>query len=193
VKRLSLLLQAWGAPGAFALALLDSMGVPLPGGVVALLVATAAASPASAYVAAALAVAGSVAGSMILFWIARKGGEAYLNRHTMSPRAKAFREWFQQYGLVTVFVPALIPFPMPLKVFVLSAGATGVAPARFALTMLAARVPNYFAMAYLGTRLGGDAVGWLKSHTVEFTLAGLILLAALLFLMSRKPRSTMTA
>jgi len=193
MKSLALTIQSWGPFGAFVLAALDSAGVPLPGGVVALLVANASINPSFAYLAASLAVLGSLLGSMILFYIARKGGEAYLHRHTLSPRTRLFREWFQHHGLVTVFVPALIPFPMPLKVFVLSAGALGVRPLHFALVILAARIPNYYAMAWLGTRLGPDALPWLKAHTLEFTLAGLTLLAALLFLMSRKPGNTMTS
>lgn len=193
MKSLVLAIQSWGPFGAFALAALDSAGVPIPGGVVALLVANASLNPAFAYLGAACAVVGSLLGSMVLFHLARKGGEAYLHRHTLSPRAQVFRTWFQHHGLATVFVPALIPFPMPLKVFVVSAGALGVRPLHFALVILAARIPNYFAMAWLGTRLGSGALPWLKAHTLEFTLVGVTLLAALLFLLSRRPSNTMTS
>lgn len=194
MKKLALWLQSWGPAGAFMLALLDSAGIPIPGGVVALIVASAAANPAAGWLTAAVAVVGSAIGSMVLFEIARKGGQMYLERHTASPRAQKFRQWFQQYGLVTVFVPALIPFPMPLKVFVLSAGATGVRPLPFLGVMLAARIPNYFAMAWLGMRLGDGALPWIKAHTLEFSLAGVALIGALLLLLNRLDRSsTMTA
>jgi len=194
MKKFALLLQSWGPLGAFLLAALDSAGVPLPGGVVALIVAIAATNPAMGWWTAAVAVLGSAIGSMVLFEIARKGGEMYLERHTASPRTRKLREWFQHYGLVTVFVPALIPFPMPLKVFVLSAGATGVRPLHFLLVMLAARIPNYFAMAWLGMHLGHDALPWLKAHTLQFSLAGVALIAALLLALGRLNRSsTMSA
>lgn len=194
MKKLALALQSWGPAGALVLAALDSAGIPLPGGVVALIVAIAATNPAAGWLTAALAVAGSSLGSLVLFGIARKGGQVYLDRHTDSPRTKRFREWFQQYGLVTVFVPALIPFPMPLKIFVVSAGATGVPAARFLAVILAARIPNYFAMAWLGMRLGDGALPWLKSHTLEFSIAGLVLIGALILLISRMNRSsTMSA
>jgi len=190
VRKLALTLQSWGPAGALALAALDSAGIPLPGGVVALIVAIAATNPAAGWLTAALAVVGSAIGSLVLFGIARKGGQAYLDRHTVSPRATRLRAWFQQYGLVTVFVPALIPFPMPLKVFVLSAGATGVPPSRFLAVILAARIPNYFAMAWLGMRLGDGALPWLKSHTLEFSIAGLVLIGVLILLIGRMNRSS---
>lgn len=186
-------LHDWGPLGALLLAALDSAGIPLPGGVVALIVAVAATNPGDAWLTAALAVAGSLGGSMFLFYLGRKGGQIYLDRHAVSRRARRFRAWFQEYGLVTVFVPALIPFPMPLKMFVLSAGATGVRPRLFFLVMLAGRVPNYFAMAWLGIQLGDDAMGWLKAHTWQLSAVGLGLMALLLFLLSRrKQSSTMT-
>ena len=38
-------------------------------------------------------------------------------------RGVRFRQCFQRFGLVTVYVPALMPVPMPLKFLVISAGA----------------------------------------------------------------------
>lgn len=94
------------------------------GGVDALIVLIAAVSRSQAYLAAATAIAGSWAGSLILFLIARKGGEEYHRRHTSSAKGARFRAWFHEYGLVTVFVPAFVPIiPLPLKIFIISAGA----------------------------------------------------------------------
>lgn len=158
------LLTSWGAAGIFLLAILDSAGIPLPAAVDALVLAVAAVQPAAALVDAAVAVLGSLTGSYILFALARKGGQAYLDRVTASGRAARFREWFQRYGLITVFIPALLPIPMPLKVFVISAGALGVRTRQFLLVMLAARVPRYFGLALLGARLGENSLPWLKAH-----------------------------
>ena len=57
------------------LAILDSAGVPIVGGVDALLIAISTNRPEQAYWAATLAVVGSMTGSLLLFFIARKGGE----------------------------------------------------------------------------------------------------------------------
>ena len=119
-------LTALGPVGVILLALLDNLGVPLVGGVDALVVWVSVTNPSAAYLAAGMAVLGSLIGSLVLFLIARKGGEAYLDRHTVSRRAARLRNWFLEYGLLTVFVPAVVPIvPMPLKVFILSAGGYG--------------------------------------------------------------------
>jgi len=175
-------LISWGLPGLFALALLDSAGIPLPATVDALLVAVAVVNPGLAYVSAAVAVVGSAAGCMVLFYISRKGGQVYLDRSTHKPRARKFRQWFLRFGLITVFVPALLPLPLPTKVFVISAGALGVRPVPFLLVVLAARIPRYFGLAWLGSQLGEHSMAWLKAHA--WHLAGFaIVLCALLVLL----------
>lgn len=189
LRKVAAALQAWGPGGAFLLALLDSAGVPLPGGVDALLVLTAVTNPDLAYLTAGVCILGSAIGSLILFSIARKGGEAYLERHASSPRAMRFREWFSAYGLVTVFIPTLVPIPLPMKVFVLSAGALGVKPVPFLLTVLAGRIPRYFALAALGRALGDNALGWIGAHKWDLTLGALVF-GGLLMLLVRLTRSS---
>jgi membrane protein YqaA with SNARE-associated domain len=159
------------------LAVLDSGGIPIVGGVDALVVLVAALSHSQAYWAAAAGIAGSVIGSLILFFIARKGGEAYLHHHTLSSRGAHLRAWFLEYGLLTVFVPAFVPvIPLPVKIFILSAGALGVRPLTFTVVLTAARIPRYVFLAWLGTRLGRDTLPYLRQHLWEF-----IILAAALF------------
>jgi membrane protein YqaA with SNARE-associated domain len=185
-------LVAWGPAGVFLLAILDSTGVPLVGGVDALVVVVAAANHSAAWMAAGAAVMGSLIGSLVLFYIARKGGEAYLAKYTASGRGAQFRRWFERYGLITVFVPAAVPIPMPMKVFVLSAGAMEVNPAWFAAVLLLARIPRYFAIAWLGTRLGEQTLPYLKAHI--WGLVGIavalcvVLVVAVRVMERRKPR-----
>lgn len=164
MKTIVSVLTSWGPFGLFLLAILDSAGIPLPAAVDALLVATAALSPTQAYLSAFMATLGSALGSMFLYYVGRRGGRAYLDRVTADGFAKTLRTQFQTYGLISVFIPALLPIPLPLKVFVLSAGALGVSPRSFLLTMLAARIPRYIGLAYLGSQLGENSIGWLKQH-----------------------------
>ena len=149
------------------------------GGVDALIVLLAVMSPVQAYLAAGAAIAGSLIGSLVLFLIARKGGEAYHHRHTSSPRGQRFRTWFHEYGLLTVFVPAFVPIiPLPLKVFIVSAGALEESPITFSIVLMAARVPRYLFLAWLGTRLGSNTIPFLRQHIWE-----LVFFAAALFVM----------
>lgn len=169
---------AWGPPGLFVLATLDSAGIPLPGGVDALLILLSAASPAQAALCAGLAIVGSLIGCMVLYGLAKRGGDAYLARHTESERGKKVRAWFQHYGLLTVFISALSPVFMPTKLFVICAGALGVRPLPFFLTVLAARVPRYIALAYLGSQMGDHAGEYIKSHA--WHIFGVLVLVFLL-------------
>jgi len=176
------------------LAIADSGAVPMIGGVDALIVLIAVADHRQAYWAAAAAVLGSTIGSLFIYYLARKGGEAYVHRHTLSRRGAMLRAWFEEYGLLTVFVPAFVPIPMPMKVFVLSAGAMGVPPATFIIVLLAARIPRYLFLAWLGSRLGNDTLPYLKHHWWEWLLFAAVLFAVLYFairwLHARRTRAT---
>ena len=79
-----------------------------------------------------------------------------------------FQAWFRRYGLLTVFVPAVVPIvPLPLKVFVISAGALPHAFRPFLAVIFAARVIRYFGLAYLALQLGADAKGFLTRNRVD--------------------------
>lgn len=169
---------SWGPHGLFILAILDSAGLPIVGGVDLLLITVSATQPKYAYLAAVYAVAGSLAGSLILFAIARKGGEAFLAKQLASRRGKRLHGWFEQYGLVTVFVPAISPIPLPMKIPVFCAGALEVHWSYFIGVVLSARAIRYFALAFLGMRYGSATFLYLQKHMLEIGVIALILAAA---------------
>jgi membrane protein YqaA with SNARE-associated domain len=168
--------------GVFFLGLLDSTGIPMVGGVDLYIVLVAMADRSQGYLAAAAAIAGSLIGSLLLFLIARKGGEEYHRRHTSSPRGAKLRAWFHEYGLVTVFVPAIVPvIPLPLKIFIISAGALEESPVTFSIVLLAARIPRYLFLAWLGSRLGAGTFPYLRQHIWELILFTAALFVVLYF------------
>ncbi|WP_031500140.1 YqaA family protein [Bryobacter aggregatus] len=173
-----------GPFGLFLIATLDSTGIPIPGVVDTLLVVIANRTPALGYFCAFLATVGSLIGSMILFMIARKGGQRYLEEATSGERGRKFRRWFSHYGLITVFVPSLSVIPMPLKAFVACSGVLGIRPLYFALAILAGRIPRYFFLAWLGQEMGDHAGEWIKAHTLHFGL-GLAALGLVLLMLVR--------
>lgn len=172
--------MSWGPAGVFLLALLDSAGLPLPATVDALLIAVSASEPALASLSAALAVAGSTVGCLFLYLLARKGGELYWRRHVPQRRAQTFLDWFRRYGLATVFVPALLPIPLPTKVFVIAAGVFGARVLQFLLIIVAARIPRYAGLAWLGSQFGeAPARAWLKQYGWHMAGAAALLLVLL--------------
>jgi membrane protein YqaA with SNARE-associated domain len=174
------LLSQWGPLGAFAISAIDAVGVPNPGIADAVLILAAIASPANAIWCATLAVLGSLIGGAIFFEITRRGGERYLLRFTSSGGGLKFRAWFLRYGLVTVFIPALLPVPfLPLKVFAACAGAMGESRAKFLLVLTAGRIPRYFGLVYLGATLGKDSGTWIKAHLWQMGVLAVVLFLAL--------------
>lgn len=135
-------------------------------------------TPQYAYLAALYAMLGSLAGSLILFGIARKGGEAFLAKQLASRQGKRLHGWFEQYGLVTVFIPALSPIPMPMKIPVFCAGALEVHWSYFTGVVLTARAIRYFALAYLGIRYGSTTFLFLRKHLFEIGIIAIILAVA---------------
>ncbi len=158
LQNLAQTLVTYGPMGIFLLTLIDSSGIPLPGVADGLLITLAAQDPSRAPLYAVLAIVGSVIGSMILYGLARKGGEAFLDRHTSTGRGAQFRQWYLRYGLVTVFVPAISVVPLPMKVPVFCAGALGVRPIKIAGIVFAARLVRYSALAWLGAELGANSM-----------------------------------
>jgi membrane protein DedA with SNARE-associated domain len=170
-------LIAFGPVALFVIGFLDSIGVPLPGGVDTLLLGIAIKSPHLAYFAAASATIGSIAGNLFLFRAAYYGGRKFARDATPEGKRVKFQRWFHRYGLLTVFIPAVTPFvPLPLKVFVISAGAMHTPLRRFLAVVLLARVIRYFGEAYLGIRLGRDAQGFLRDNM--WSIVGIFLALA---------------
>ena len=181
MRHLRDVLVSWGPLGILILATVESAGIPNPGGTDALLLLLAIARPQEAFL-----------GSAIFYEITRKGGEKFLAKYTAGSNGKKFREWFARYGLITVFIPALLPIPiMPFKVFAACAGVMCVPRYRFFVVLAAARFPRYLALAYLGQQLGENSTVWLKGHLWHLlalaVAIGLALYALVRWVDARRP------
>lgn len=180
--------MAFGPLGLFLLAFLDSVGIPVAGPLDALVIFLSAQTPLHAWWFAGIAVIGSTFGNVILFLTSRRGGRKFLEKSASPGRAKRFREWFQRYGLITVFVPALMPIPMPLKLFVISAGALRTSFPAFVGVILLARMLRYFGEVWLGVSLGANSTAFVKVHAWHFIISALILFVVLYLLVRLSDR-----
>ena len=182
-------LVKFGPVGVFLVGLLESFGVPIPAALDALVFTLAWRSPPTAYYLAGSAVIGSLLGNILLFQTSRQGGRRFLK--TPPPEApQKFRKWFHRYGLVTVFIPALVPIPMPLKVFVISAGLLHTPFRKFMAVILVARTLRYFTLAYLGVQIGGDGAAFLKQNIWSLVGVSVALAVALYALVRFNDRRT---
>lgn len=184
------LLVSWGPLGVFVLSFIESIGIPNPGGTDALLLLVAIARPESAVLCAVLATAGSLLGSAVFYELMRKGGDAFLLRYTLSGRGQRVKAWVHRYGLVTVFISALLPIPiLPLKVFCAGSCAMGVSRTRFMLVLAAGRIPRYAGLAYLGAELGENSSAWIKAHSWHMGILAVALFAVLYGLLKWNERT----
>jgi membrane protein YqaA with SNARE-associated domain len=167
-------LITFGPWGVFLLGFIDSLGIPLPATMDALLIVVAVKAPQRAYFTALMAVLGSTGGSVALFLAVRHGRRLFLKEEPPPGRRQRFERWFDRYGMLTVFVPAVVPvLPLPLKVFVVSAGALKTPFSKFLTVILLARGIRYFGEAYLGIQLGEHAQTFLARHI--WTILGSVL------------------
>jgi membrane protein DedA with SNARE-associated domain len=91
--------------------------------------------------------------------------------------------------LLTVFIPAVVPLlPLPLKVFVITAGVLHISTGRFVAVILLARVLRFFLVAYLAVRLGAGAQTFLLEN--KWMMAGAVVgvVAVVLLLLRWKER-----
>ena len=172
-----------GGLGLFLIAFLDSSVLTFPVVNDLLLIELTIQNPARMPYYAAMATLGSVCGCLVVYYLARKGGEAMFHKHA-GPRAQHIHAWINRNGFVSILITALLPPPTPFKVFVIAAGALEMPVRTFIFGLLAARALRFFGEGYLAIRFGDQATQFLMTHKLEF--AGIILLVVVvLWLASR--------
>lgn len=174
---------ALGAPGLFLISFLDSSFLTFPVINDLLLIELAIQHPLGMPLYAAMAMIGSVLGCVLLYFVAKKGGEAFFHRKA-GGRAHAIRHWVEKNGFGGMLIAALLPPPTPFKVFVFAAGVFEVPLGSFVSAIGLARAIRYFGMGYLAVRYGDQAMPFLGAHKLEVTI-GVILFAAASYVLSR--------
>ncbi len=144
-----------GAPGLFLISFLDSSVLTFPVINDLLLIELSIEHPARMPLYALMAATGSVLGCVLLYFIARKGGEAFFHRKA-GHRAAAIRHWVEENGFVGMLIAALLPPPTPFKFFVFAAGVFEVPLWSYTSAITLARVIRYFGIGYLA--LFGDSL-----------------------------------
>jgi membrane protein YqaA with SNARE-associated domain len=170
-------LPALGLGGIFLAAFLDSSFISLPLINDFLLVEMSVLHPARMPLYAVTATLGSLAGCLILFFLARKGGEVYFHRYAGN-RAARIRDWLHKNAFLAVALPSILPPPMPFKLFVIGAGVFQVGVRPFSLALIAGRGFRYFALGFLTVRYGEQAQHAIVEHKLAVALAALAFVLA---------------
>jgi len=172
-----------GGLGLFLIAFLDSSVLTFPVINDLLLIDLSIRNPARMPYYAAMATLGSVGGCVLLYYLARKGGEAMFRKHA-GPRAERIQVWIKRNGFVCILVTALLPPPNPFKIFVIAAGALEMPVRTFVIGLLVARGLRFFGEGLLAVKYGEQGTQFLLTHKLE--VAGVALAVVLgLYLASR--------
>jgi membrane protein YqaA with SNARE-associated domain len=147
-----------GGPGVFAVAVLDSSILALPNATDALIMYLTLQHPGWWWYYAALGAAGVVVGSWPLYLLARRGGQTFLERRLRHPRAARAVAAYERSAFAAIAVPAFSPPPVPLKIFVLLAGATVYAPWRVVAALVLGRGSRHALEAGLTAAYRDEAI-----------------------------------
>ena len=148
-----------GPLGLFAVAAVDSSIIPLPlPGSTDLLLLWLVSRGGNFWLLVPSAVAGSVLGGYTTWHIGRKGSHAALRRYVPARLLDPICGWVKEHPVLAVFLPALLPPPMPLTSFVLASGALGIVRRRFLAAFGVARSVRYTLIAWLGATYGRHVV-----------------------------------
>jgi membrane protein YqaA with SNARE-associated domain len=188
VARVRDLALAWGAPGLFVVAFLDSSYLPLPGitDVLLIVLVTRHKPLAPLYIVATMV--GSIAGCLVMHYIGRKGGEALVRQRFTGPRVERAMASLQKHGVMAVLIPCLLPPPAPFKIFLLLAGAVGISATRFAVAIAIGRGIRYVTLGFLAVRYGSRATTYVAEHGAQasFVVAGTLAVGFAAYLVWRK-------
>jgi membrane protein YqaA with SNARE-associated domain len=174
-KHLQALLLGMGPLGLFLTGIVDSSSIPFP--VELLLIPLTMAEPSRLLWYVTLATLGSTIGSTILFGLARRFGGHWVEKKIPPRTFRRIHAAFENYDVMAVAVPAMMPPGFPFKFFVLVAGLFEMSWAHFVLTMFVGRYVRYFLEAWLALRYGGEFVTLVKQHPLMAVLIVVLLVA----------------
>jgi membrane protein YqaA with SNARE-associated domain len=179
LSQLSHYLVSFGPLGLLAIAFLDSVLIPMPGGVDAVLLLLTASRPSWMLIYVAAATIGSTAGCVGLYKISQRAGHRALRRFS-EKKQKRVKDLIDKYDVLSVLVASVLPPPFPFKLFVVSAGVFRLNLTRFTIAVAAGRTFRYLLLGYLAARYGEHAKEIISRYYPSIGI-GLAILIILIF------------
>jgi membrane protein YqaA with SNARE-associated domain len=174
-----------GGLGLFVVAFLDSSVLSFPIVTDLLVIEESIQNPARMPYYALMATIGSLAGCFWLYVLAKKGGEAFFHSRAGRHAVRA-RRWVDSNAFLSVFIPAILPPPLPFKVFILAEGVFQVPLRTFVMALLLGRGLRYFGEGFFAVRYGESATQFLLAHgrsAALITVGVIVVLYAIVHLM----------
>ncbi|HEY5401352.1 MAG TPA: VTT domain-containing protein [Pyrinomonadaceae bacterium] len=154
------------APSMILIGALDSSLLSLPEINDYLVVGRCIKQPHAVFYFPLFAAIGSVLGCSLLYTIMRRGGQAVLRRRFSIESIKRVEKAYARFGFLAIAVPAILPPPLPFKVFVATAGTLEYPRWRFLLTVMVARSLRYYVEGVLAVFYGRRVLLFFKDNGV---------------------------
>jgi membrane protein YqaA with SNARE-associated domain len=182
-------------PTMILVAALDSSLLSLPEVNDYLVVARCYAHPRAVFFFPMFAAIGSVLGCFLLYTILSRGGRAVLHRRFKVEHIERVEGAYARFGILALAVPALMPPPMPFKIFVATAGALQFPRRKFLLTILVARSLRYYAEGILAVFYGERVLRFSKDNGIVIIsiVTGVLVLVLAIYLLSGQGRAAVKA
>jgi len=182
-------------PAMILIGALDSSLLSLPEINDYLVVARSYTHPRAVFFFPLFAATGSVLGCLLLYTIMKRGGLAVLHRRFKLEHVQRVERAYARFGVLALAIPALLPPPMPFKIFVATAGALQFPRRRFLLTILIARSVRYYTVGVLAVFYGERVLRWLRDNglVIMAIVLSLCVIALAVYLLTSKGRAAVKA
>jgi membrane protein YqaA with SNARE-associated domain len=182
-------------PAMILIGALDSSLLSLPEINDYLVVARCYSHPRAVFFFPLFASTGSVLGCLLLYTILQRGGLAVLHRRFKLEHVQRVERVYARFGIFALAIPALLPPPMPFKIFVATAGALQFPRRKFLLTILIARSLRYYTEGVLAVYYGERVLRFIRDNGLIMVtiVGGLCLLALAIYLITNKGRAAVKA
>jgi membrane protein YqaA with SNARE-associated domain len=180
------------APAMIIIGALDSSLLSLPEINDYLVVGRCFKEPTAVYYFPLFAAMGSVLGCNVLYTIVRRGGQAVLRRRFPLESIKRVERAYARVGFFAIGVPAVLPPPLPFKIFVATAGALEYPRWKFLLTVMIARAARYYVEGILAVFYGRRVLIFLRDNGLAIIsiVATLALLAGAVYIVVKRRRGS---
>jgi membrane protein YqaA with SNARE-associated domain len=185
----------YAVPAMIVIGALDSSLLSLPEINDYLVVGRCFKHPSAAFYFPLFAAIGSVIGCLILYTIMRRGGQALLRHRFKRENIERVEHAYARYGFLAIAIPALLPPPMPFKIFVATAGTLEYPRWKFLVTVMIARSLRYYVEGILAVFYGRRVLSFLRDNglAVISVVVALALVVLLIYLLSGRGRAATTA
>lgn len=181
----------YAAPAMIAIGALDSSLLSLPEINDYLVVGRCFKQPSAVFYFPLFAALGSVIGCLVLYTIMRRGGQALLRRRFKRENIERVERVYARYGFLAIAIPALLPPPMPFKIFVATAGTLEYPRWKFLVTVMIARSFRYYVEGILAVFYGRRVLSFLRDDglVILSVVAGVAVLVVLVYAIINRRKS----